>query len=263
MALSENEETSPGREAAWVGNTSPPDSPLRQAWRDLPELKLNVRRLAQSRIVAAARQDPTHIAIDMLRTRLMDAIRKHGWQTLGITSPGARCGKTTLAVNLAFSLSQQSDFRVGLLDLDLRRPTIGRLLRCEQPGDIEAYLRGYRNMAQSLVRHRDNLAIATNAVPVPGAAELLVECMHGEVIAQMRQALDLDLLIYDLPPMLLADDALAALPGMDAVLLVAAAGETRLSEIDACERELSQHDKFAGLVLNKCRYIPSGYGYRM
>lgn len=263
MALSESDQIIPDRDNAPDGGPSSMALvPLRQAWSDLPELKLNARRMARSRIVAATRQDPTHIAIDMLRTHLMDAIREHGWSTIGITSPRGGCGKTTLAINLALSFTQQTDFRVGLLDLDLRRPAVARLLGCEQPGDIEGFLRGYRTMAQSLVRYRHNLAVAANAVPVLGAAELLIDCIPSEVISQMRQALELDLLIYDLPPMLAADDALAILPAIDAMLLVAAAGETRLSEIDDCERNLSRHEKFGGLILNKCRYVPNAYGYR-
>ena len=262
MALSESDQVNPDREESRSRRANDRAlAPLRQAWNDLPELKLDARHMVRGRIVAATRRDPSHIAIDMLRTRLMDAIREHGWHTLGITSPRGGCGKTTLAVNLALSLTQQSDFRVGLLDLDLRRPAIAPLLHCERPGDIEAFLRGYRPMAQSLVRYRHNLAIAPNAVPVLGAAELLIDCFPNQAISQMQQALDLDLLIYDLPPMLAADDALAILPAIDAMLLVAAAGETRLGEIDACERDLAQHGKFAGLVLNKCRYMPDGYGY--
>jgi Mrp family chromosome partitioning ATPase len=262
MTLTESDEISQNRDDPQDNYaTGRALAPLRQAWNDLPELKLNARRMARARIVAATRRDPTHMAVDMLRTRLMDVIRKNGWHTLGITSPRGGCGKTTLAINLALSFTQQSDFRVGLLDLDLRRPAISRVLRCEQPGDIEGFLRGYRPMAQSLVRYRHNLAIAPNSVPVLGAAELLIDCIPSEAISQMQQALDLDLLIYDLPPMLAADDALAILPSIDAMLLVAAAGETRLSEIDSCERDLSLHGKFAGLVLNKCRYVPDRYGY--
>lgn len=261
MALSEDEGSNSGGERRAVDpRRSLPV--LRQAWGDLPELKLNARRMAHNRIVSAMRQDPDHAAIDMLRTRLMDSIRTQGWQTLGITSPTRRCGKTTLAVNLALSFTHQADFRVGLLDFDLRRPSIARMLGVEQPADIEAFLRGYREMTKSLVRYRHNLVVAPNGIAVPGAAELLIEAMRSPVLAQMQQAFDLDLLIFDLPPMLTTDDAIAILPMTDAMLLVAAAGESQLGDIDMCERELSHHDKFAGLVLTKCRYMPNDYGYR-
>jgi len=243
------------------GGDNPRATFERQAWDEIPELKLNARRLARNRIVAAARTDPTYIAIDILRTKLMGMIRENGWKTLAITSPRGGCGKTTLALNLAFSLSQQPNFRSGLVDLDLRRPNVARLLHCQQAGALEGFLRGRQSLSQSVFRMGHNLVVAPNAVPVEGPAELLDECIPGPGISAMREALGLDLILYDLPPMLAADDALVVLPAVDAMLLVAAAGESTLSEIESCERDLSQPGKLAGIVLNKCRYLPDRYGY--
>jgi Mrp family chromosome partitioning ATPase len=232
-----------------------------ERWNELAEIKMNAWRLARHRIVAATRAHDTHLAIDVLRTKLMGMIRQNGWKTLGITSPRGGSGKTTLALNLAFSFAWQADFRVGLLDLNLRRPKISRVLHCEQSHDIEGFLRGYRSMPQSIIRHRNNLVVATNALPVPQPAELLMECVPGTAISGMREMLGLDLILYDLPPMLASDDALAVLPGVDAMLLVAAAGETTTRELDICERELSRPGKLAGIVLNKCRFLPERFGY--
>jgi protein-tyrosine kinase len=267
-----NQPTPPALEvaapAATVRPTLPPPSALapsahmmKERWNELPEIRMNNWRLAGHRIVAATRAHDTHLEIDFLRTKLMAMIRENGWSTLGITSPRGGSGKTTLALNLAFSFAWQANFKVGLLDLDLRRPKISKVLHCEQSYDIEGFLRGYRSMPQSLVRHRNNLVIATNAVPVPEAAELLMECVPGKAISQMREMLGLDLLLYDLSPMLASDDALAVLPGVDAMLLVAAAGETTMSELDICERELSRPGKLAGIVLNKCGFLPERFGY--
>ena len=231
------------------------------AWADLPQLMPNVTRMARSRIVTAYRADPRHIEIDMLRTRLLTRVREFNWGTLAVTSPRGGCGKTTLALNLAFSFAQLPFLRIGLVDLDLRRPKIARLLKCETESDIEPFLRGHKGLADSAVRLRQNLAVVPNSVRVSQPAELLVECVNGGSIEMLRQALGLDLLIFDLPPMLAADDALAVMPAVDGMLLVAAAGRTTLDDIDICHRELLQHDKFAGLVLNRCQYLPERFGY--
>ena len=233
----------------------------RQSWQDIPQLKLTDRRLARSKIVAATRSDPTYIAIDILRTRVMGMIREHGWKTLAITSPRGGCGKTTLTLNLAFSLARQSTFKVGVVDLDLRRPTVARRLNCQHAGALEGFLQGNRDLSQSLLRYGTNLVFAPNTVPVEKPAELLDNCINGQAIATMRAALGLDLIVFDLPPMLAADDALVVLPAVDAMLLVAAAGESTISEIESCERDLSQAEKLAGIVLNKCQYLPDRYGY--
>ena len=61
--------------------------------------------------------------------------------------------------------------------------------------------------------------------------------------------------------MLVADDVIAFLPNMDAVLLVASAGTTTIAEIDQCERTLAEQTNVMGVVLNKCRHMPEGHGY--
>ena len=70
-----------------------------------------------------------------------------------------------------------------------------------------------------------------------------------------------DVIVYDLPPMLQSDDAMAFLPQLDCVLLVAGAEKSRLDEVDKCEQELSEQTNVLGVVLNKCRYTGADYGY--
>ena len=56
--------------------------------------------------------------------------------------------------------------------------------------------------------------------------------------------------ILDMPPMLASDDVIAMLPQIDCVLLVAAVGNSTLSEIKECNRHL-QAREVVRLVLNK------------
>jgi Mrp family chromosome partitioning ATPase len=232
-----------------------------RAWDGVPPLRLDAHAMERSGVVTATRSDDRHIPFDILRTKLMKMMRQNGWRTLAITSPTAQCGKTTIALNLAFSLARQSDFRLALLDFNLRRPGIAPLLKCQRPYSVDRFLRGHRSMAQSLLRHDKSLVIAPNTAPVEDAAELLQDLVPGTAIPAMREALGLDLVIFDLPPMLETDDVLSVLPAVDCVLLVAGANQTTMSEIDVCERDLAEQGKFLGLVLNKCRFTPEKYGY--
>ena len=77
-----------------------------------------------------------------------------------------------------------------------------------------------------------------------------------------------DIVIYDLPPLLVGDDALAFMRNLDAALLVIAAGETRPYEVEECEAMLSEETNFLGVLLNKVErgagsdyYYGYGYGY--
>ena len=80
-------------------------------------------------------------------------------------------------------------------------------------------------------------------------------------VAAIKSAFQPDVILYDLPPMLQSDDAMAFLPHLDCVLLVAAAERSRLDEVDKCEQELSEQTQVLGVVLNKCRYGAEDYGY--
>ena len=68
----------------------------------------------------------------------------------------------------------------------------------------------------------------------------------------MRDLYKPDAVIYDLPPMLVNDDTFGFLPHVDCVLLVAAAGQTNVAEIEECERLLGETTNFLGVLLNKC-----------
>ena len=73
-----------------------------------------------------------------------------------------------------------------------------------------------------------------------------------DLITAVTTRLDPDIVLFDLPPMTIDDDALAFLPKVDATLLVVAAGVTTAAQVDECERQISQTQKLLGVVLNKC-----------
>ena len=80
-------------------------------------------------------------------------------------------------------------------------------------------------------------------------------------MAAIKAAFLPDVILYDLPPMLMSDDVMAFVPHLDCVLLVAAAEQTRLDEVDKCEQDLAEQTNVLGVVLNKCRYMGEDYGY--
>jgi protein-tyrosine kinase len=254
--MTERERQAASSSYAAIGAHHPVD-----IWPQLRPLKVDQRRLARSRIVTQAQPDAAGSALDMLRTKVARTLHENGWTSLAITSPTAGCGKTTLAINLAFSLARQANYRVVLMDLDLRKPNIGKLLGHDGAQSIESFLKGQSALRDSFVRYGDNLAIGVNAKPVVGAAELLQNPSSLAALKSLSRQLKPDFLVFDLPPMLATDDMLAFLPAVDAVMLVAAAEVSNISEIDICERELAKHGNVVGVVLNKCRHGPQKYGY--
>lgn len=230
-------------------------------WADLPPLKFDTDTILRNRIVTANRSDPAHVAFDMMRTKLLQTMRQNDWTSVAITSPTPACGKTFTALNLAFSLANQQDCRTLLLDLDLKRPQIGKTLGLKAPPSIEGFLRGEIEAGDIFMRHGDNLAIAANKYPVQYSAELLQSVAAAEAIQKMRNRMTPDVVIFDLPPMLSADDVLAFLPNVDCVVLIAAAEHSTLADVDVCEQALAEKTNVLGVVLNKSRFSTERYGY--
>jgi Mrp family chromosome partitioning ATPase len=231
------------------------------AWAELAAFEPEPGRLERARVVTFADADPAHAVFDMMRTKLLRALKQNGWTSVGITSPTPGCGKTTVALNLAFSLAHQSELRTVLVDLDLRRPEVARHLGLDGPRAVADVLRGTATPRETFVRYGANLAIGASTEPMRHSGDLLNSAAAAQAVAGMRAAFAPDVILYDLPPMLASDDTLAFLPHLDAMLLVAGAGRSRLDEVDRCEHELAQSTNLLGVVLNMCRYMDEEYGY--
>jgi Mrp family chromosome partitioning ATPase len=236
------------------------------AWAALTPCQPDVARLVKHRITAVtggAQATP----FDMMRTKVIQQMRANGWRRLAITSPTPDCGKSTIALNLAFSLARQTELRTILAEIDLRRPSLGATLGLrgtsgDRPG-FARVLEGKAEFADCALRYADGLALAVNDGPVRNSAELL----HGSAVAPALAAIEAryapDLMLFDMPPMLVSDDVMAFLAQVDAVLLVAGAETTTIKEIDTCERDLAAQTNVMGVVLNKCNYLgrESAYNY--
>ncbi|TKT80278.1 CpsD/CapB family tyrosine-protein kinase [Aquamicrobium sp. LC103] len=232
-----------------------------EVWTSLKPLKADPRQIAANRLITMTHSDPAHTHFDILRTRVLQQLRQNDWTSVAITSPTPGCGKTLVALNLAFSLANQKDCRTALIDLDMRRPQVAKLLGIREAPSMETFLKGQSEAEEVFLRHGENVAIAGNRAPVQFAAELLQSPAATAALKRMKQRLKPDVVIYDLPPMLANDDVMAFLPSVDCVILVAAAEASTFGELDACERELAERSNFLGIVLNKCRYVPEKYGY--
>lgn len=230
-------------------------------WEALPSFEPDSDLMERHRIVTFADTDPAHATFDMLRTKVLRMMRQNGWMSLGVTSPTAGCGKSMTCLNLAFSLAHQPDLRTVLVDLDLRRPALARELGLDVAQSMAGVLQGTRSVAENFVRYGENLAIGTNAAPVRNSSELLLNAATAQGVASLKAAFAPDVLLYDLPPMLMSDDAMAFLPHLDCVLLVAGAGKSSLDDVEACEHDLSEQTNLLGVTLNMCRYMGESYGY--
>jgi protein-tyrosine kinase len=228
-------------------------------WRDLAELSLDPQVLEKNRIVAI-NPAASSGSFDVMRTNLLRTLRTNGWSRVAITSPTASCGKTTIVLNLAFSLARLADIKVLVIELDFRHPSVVAMLG-QQPGQNFAGMLASSSQDLSQIRRwGQNLAFALTSRPLESPAELLSASRTADTIDELEALLRPDVVLFDMSPMLVNDDAIAFLDQVDCALMVAAAEETTVTEIERCGKDLSKHTQVLGVVLNKCRYMERSEG---
>jgi protein-tyrosine kinase len=200
-------------------------------------------------------------AYRMLRTRLVQRARTNDWRVIAVTSAGSNDGKTLTAINLALSMAREKSREIVLLDLDMRNPSVCRALGVRPPHDLREYLERGDNLRQLFFSvGSDNLLIAGSTRPTQHASELLASPRFGELLETLRRGAVDPVVLIDLPPVLLTDDALVIAPNVDAVLLVASEGVTGRAEFAKALDMLSEY-KIAGVVLNRAAETTPGYDY--
>ena len=226
-----------------------------KVWESLAPVSLDAAWLAGNGLFPNSSTDPAPVAFDILRTRILLAFQENGWRRIAVTSPTHGCGKSTVAANLALSLARRPGSRTVLMDLELRRPGLAAVLGIADPGPLRDFLTGSEPLESHFRRVGRTLALALNGGPVPDAAELLqAPDTMGALVAMMEQ-LDPEVVVYDLPPVLVSDDVIGFAPQVDAVLLVADGTQTTAEEIKACERLFEGRVPLLGVVLNRAQDV--------
>jgi succinoglycan biosynthesis transport protein ExoP len=213
-------------------------------------------------------------AFRALRTALLLSQAGRPPQVILVTSALPREGKTTAAANLAVTLAQLGD-RTLLIDADLRKPGVGRLLNMNggKYAGLSSYLAGVSSLELVTVQHPaiPNLsAIPTGPLP-PNPADLLSSHKLADALAELRTKFKF--IVIDTPPVMAATDAVILSVQADGVLLVVRSGETP-KEAFTRTRDLlvSVKCRLLGVVLNAVnssapdyyysyRYYPYAYGY--
>lgn len=231
------------------------------AWDALEQREPDKRRLSENLMVSLSAQH-TATPFDVLRTKTQLIMKKNGWTRLAITSPTAACGKTTMACNLALGFTRQSDMRVILLEMDLRRPSMAKTLGIRPERDITDVMTGAVDFRDQAFRLRDNVAISMASGPASDPSAVLLHHKTKSVLTDIEYIYQPDLVIFDLPPILVTEDTRAFLKDVDCALIVAKAEATSIAQIDVSEREVSEHTNVLGVVLNQCRHVSdTDYGY--
>lgn len=127
-------------------------------------------------------------------------------KTILLTSSVSGDGKSFIAINLAVSLAI-SNKKVLLMDLDLRKPKLSKMLDISNEHGISAFLNGTDTREKIIKKLKDvpNLHIITSGVVPPNPSELLMNGKLDKLMEELKQ--DYDFIILDTPPLGLVSDA--------------------------------------------------------
>jgi capsular exopolysaccharide synthesis family protein len=182
-----------------------------------------------------------------------------------VTSAVPAEGKTNVAAGLARAVAT-SGRRVALVEVDLHRPTLTRVL------GLEPHPRGLTNVlsesgppqttALREVPDVPGLSVLTSGPLTPNSAELLRSPAMDRVLQELRR--DFDFVVLDAPPLLHVSDAQVLMdnPLVDVVLVVARAYVTTREQARSARNVLDRHPEASvGLVINGVRDATGSYYY--
>lgn len=214
-------------------------------------VELDLDHLERHRIVAYNKNHPSSWMFDILRTRVLQRMEENGWRTLAVTSPSPEAGKTVVSINLAMSIAHQTRHTAMLVDFDLRRPKVSSYLGIETEVSLNDVLAGEADVSEAMVNpNLPRLVVVPTKKPVEKPSEMLSSKRAERIITDLRGRYDERIVIFDLPPLLAADDAIAILPKIDCVLLVVGNGMSTKREIQDALRHLPEAN-LLGMVMNK------------
>jgi capsular exopolysaccharide synthesis family protein len=214
-------------------------------------VSLDPAHLESHRVISHQKTHPASWAFDVLRTQVLQKMDENGWRTLAITSPSVESGKTLVAINLAMSIAQQTDRTALLVDFDLRRPSLASTLGLNRTLSLNDFLDGHAAIGEVMVNPGlERLVLLPTNRPVTLASEVLSSAKVGHLINELRERYSDRIVIFDLPPVLAADDVMAVLPRIDCVLMVVGSGVSAQKEVEEAMNRLSRAN-LLGVVLNK------------
>jgi capsular exopolysaccharide synthesis family protein len=197
-----------------------------------------------------------------LRTNIMFSLPDNGCRRVLITSSVAAEGKSTTNVNLAITVAE-TGAKVILLDCDLRRPNIARLMGEKGNKGLSNVLINDCTLSSAIFKTAyPNLDVIYSGKIPPNPAELLSSDNMKSVIDKLSE--DYDYIFFDTPPINLVTDAALISSLADGVIITSRQYVTEKKLLaQAVEKLRFVNAKIIGIVLNDVSVTKSSYkGYK-
>ena len=205
-----------------------------------------------------------------LRSRMQEFRDLNTLKSILVSSGLPQEGKSFVAANLAISFARHKAARVLLIDGDMRRASLHKLLGAPPGPGLTEYLAGKAGLTEIMQRpipgdtgHPLPAGLAS-LIFIPGgnasdkAADLSGNRRFGRLIAEA--APHFDWIVVDSSPVNLVSDGVNLARACDGVLMVARGGTTKYEVAQRALAELKA-SKVLGIVLNAVQNPPVSGGY--
>ncbi len=188
-------------------------------------------------------------AYNTLRTNIRFSIPHNGCKRICLTSGLASEGKSTTVLNLAISFAENGS-KVLLIDADMRRPSLARLLIEKATPGLSNVLAGLCSV-NAAIHHdvRPNLDVILSGEVPPTPLELLASDRMKEMMDELSQRYEY--ILIDTPPVGIVSDTCEVARVTDGVLFLVRQNETVKDAVVQGIKQLElSNAKILGFVLN-------------
>jgi exopolysaccharide/PEP-CTERM locus tyrosine autokinase len=173
-------------------------------------------------------------------------------RTIMVASSAPEEGKSFVSVNLAVAIARGLDQYSLLVDCDLRRPSLARLLGLQAAANqgLAEFLEGKNELSELICKTSvEKLSVLTaGSVPV-NPAELLTSGKMSRLVNELSGRYSDRFIIFDSPPFQVASESIVLTKKVDGVVLVVGYGKSDRVRIKEMVDTIGQ-DKIIGVVFN-------------
>jgi protein-tyrosine kinase len=206
-----------------------------------------------------------------LRARIDQLRIQASIKTVLVSSGMPGEGKTFIASNLALSMARNALNSILLIDGDLRRGTLHKLLGAPNSPGLGEYLAGTAELMSimqrcalpdngdtGVARGLSHVTFIPAGISTNNSSEAIASHRMRSLIAVL--APQFDWIVIDSPPVLAVTDAVELARAADAVLLVVRSAETPLDVAQRTQAAFS-NSRLLGVVLNAVKKVPRDRSY--
>ncbi len=166
-----------------------------------------------------------------------------------ITSATPSEGKSTTVANLGVTMAQ-AGARTLLVDADLRRGTVHEQFRAESTPGFTEILEGRHSWQELVLKTAlPNLHILTRGRTINEAGQLFMSAFFDKLLLEFLN--HYDVILFDTPPVLAADDSTSLAPKVDATIFVVRLSQTLARQSrKALDLLFERQANVVGVILN-------------